>query len=307
MEALLPFDFEDNVVRVVDRDGEPWFVLSDVCRVLDVMNTSDANRRLDDDEKDTLDNIEGIAGPQVQALTIINESGLYSLILTSRKPAAKRFKKWVTADLLPTLRRQGSYHIPERSAPIPDDPAPQPQPGAGLPDAELERLWLNKISMATRLYGRAAGRRLWELSPLEPVAAAVPARRSEGETALTTEARCCLDHLLSAPMDQSTATDALSVADGVRLALEDDDGLAAQALVEATGLRFHPAHPGCLCVPVKHPFLKAVFADSPWPRSFTDRLRALPGAVWSSTWMRCGRRGLRSPAVAIPLTAIRAA
>ena len=111
---LIPFEFESQAVRVIDRDAEPWFVLADVCRVLEVANSRDASARLDDDEKadvgitDTSSN--GVA--QRRDMTIINESGLYSLILTSRKPAAKRFKKWVTADVLPTIRKTGTYGAP---------------------------------------------------------------------------------------------------------------------------------------------------------------------------------------------------
>lgn len=108
---LIPFEFESQAVRVIDRDGEPWFVLADVCGVLEIGNPSDAASRLDDDEKMTLDNTEGHSGRRggAQSFTIINESGLYSLVLTSRKPAAKRFKKWVTADVLPTIRKTGTY------------------------------------------------------------------------------------------------------------------------------------------------------------------------------------------------------
>jgi prophage antirepressor-like protein len=105
--AVVPFDFEGSTVRVIDRIGEPWFVLADVCSVLEISNPSDAARRLDDDEKHTLDNVEGIASAQVRQITIVNESGLYSLILTSRKPEAKRFKKWVTSEVLPAIRRTG--------------------------------------------------------------------------------------------------------------------------------------------------------------------------------------------------------
>ena len=109
---IIAYSFDGSSVRVLRVDGEPWFVLADVCKVLSIGNPSDAARRLDDDEKDTLDNIEGIAAAQVQQVTIINESGLYSLILTSRKEAAKRFKKWVTAEVLPAIRKTGSYQAP---------------------------------------------------------------------------------------------------------------------------------------------------------------------------------------------------
>lgn len=89
-----------------------------MCRVLEVGNPSDASRRLDDEEKDALDIIDPIGRPQ--NVTAINESGLYSLILTSRKEAAKRFKKWVTSEVLPAIRKTGGYGTP--AAPDLNDP-----------------------------------------------------------------------------------------------------------------------------------------------------------------------------------------
>lgn len=111
---LIPFEFESQPVRIIERGNEPWFVLADVCRVLEIGNPSDAASRLDEDEKMTLDNTEGHSGQRggAQSFTIINESGLYSLILTSRKPSAKRFKKWVTAEVLPSIRKTGAYGAP---------------------------------------------------------------------------------------------------------------------------------------------------------------------------------------------------
>jgi prophage antirepressor-like protein len=101
----ISFDFEGYDVRVIqDEQGEPWFVLSDVCKVLGIGNPSDAASRLDEEEV-TLGTIEGSHRPT----NTINESGLYSLILTSRKPQAKRFKKWVTGEVLPQIRKTGSY------------------------------------------------------------------------------------------------------------------------------------------------------------------------------------------------------
>lgn len=104
---ISPFLFEgESLVRVVARDGSPWFVLADVCRVLEITNTGNAAARLDEDEKGihTMDTPSG-----AQQMVVINESGLWSLVLTSRKPAAKRFKKWVTAEVLPSIRRTGGY------------------------------------------------------------------------------------------------------------------------------------------------------------------------------------------------------
>lgn len=107
--ALQVFEYEDrNQFRTIDIRGEPWFVLADVCRVLEIGNPSQAASRLDDDEKGVITN-DTPGGPQ--QMVVINESGLYSLILTSRKPEAKRFKKWVTSEVLPAIRKTGSYSI----------------------------------------------------------------------------------------------------------------------------------------------------------------------------------------------------
>lgn len=109
MSELKIFEREEfGAIRaVVGQDSEPWFVAKDVCDVLDLGNTSQAVSSLDDDEKNTIIINEGIPGNPSKA--IINESGLYSLILRSRKPEAKRFKKWVTSEVLPDIRRNGFY------------------------------------------------------------------------------------------------------------------------------------------------------------------------------------------------------
>lgn len=100
--------FENHNVRALVIQGEPWFVAADVCQALAIRNNRDAIARLDEDER-------GVANTDTpsgrQEMGIINESGLYSLILTSRKPEAKRFKKWVTSEVLPSLRKHGSYSI----------------------------------------------------------------------------------------------------------------------------------------------------------------------------------------------------
>lgn len=103
------FDFQGNGVRVFqDAQGAPWFVMADVCRVLEIANPRDAASRLDDDEKNTVGITDGTPGNPNQI--IINESGLYSLILTSRKAEAKAFKKWVTGQVLPSIRKTGTYN-----------------------------------------------------------------------------------------------------------------------------------------------------------------------------------------------------
>lgn len=95
--------------RIIDRDGEPWFVLADVCAELEISNIGNASARLDEDEKGSIRNPDVTSTGGNPNLTVINESGLYSLILTSRKPDAKRFKKWVTSEVLPSIRKTGQY------------------------------------------------------------------------------------------------------------------------------------------------------------------------------------------------------
>lgn len=106
MSDIIPFDFEENAVRVVTLDEAPWFVAADVCRVLEIVRTDRAVSGLDDDEKGT--HIVSTLGGR-QTLTIVSESGLYALVLRSRKPAAKRFRKWITSQVIPAIRRTGRY------------------------------------------------------------------------------------------------------------------------------------------------------------------------------------------------------
>lgn len=96
-------------VRVVMKNGVPWFVAADVCRVLEISNSRDAVSRLDDDEKDAV-GITDTIGRQ-QTMSVVNESGLYALTLTSRKPNAKKFRKWLTGEVVPSIFRTGSYSI----------------------------------------------------------------------------------------------------------------------------------------------------------------------------------------------------
>ena len=93
-------------IRTLTIDGEPWFVAADVCRALEIGNPSMAVERLDDDEKgiSTIDTLGG-----KQRMTIINEPGLYSLVLSSRKPEAKAFKRWITHEVIPAIRKYGGY------------------------------------------------------------------------------------------------------------------------------------------------------------------------------------------------------
>ena len=101
--------FENAVfgkIRTLTIDGEPWFVAVDVCRALEIGNPTDAMRRLDADER-TLVSIEGASNGL--PVNVVNEPGLYTLILGSRKPEAKAFKRWITHEVIPAIRKHGAY------------------------------------------------------------------------------------------------------------------------------------------------------------------------------------------------------
>ena len=110
MNELTVFNNEEfGEIRTITIDGEPWFVAADVCRALEIGNPTDATHRLDADEKMiTLVSIEGNRRGNPN-MTVVNEPGLYTLILSSRKPEAKAFKRWITHDIIPTIRKTGGY------------------------------------------------------------------------------------------------------------------------------------------------------------------------------------------------------
>lgn len=137
--ALKLFENPQFRVRVIMRLGDPWFVASDACDCLAISNARDALANIDDDDKlkltkdeiDTVVSIDGIkclVDSRVQSLNLVSESGLYDLIMQSRKPEAKAFKRWVTHEVLPSIRKTGSYSVNQ----------PQPQPA--LPTTYLEAL-----------------------------------------------------------------------------------------------------------------------------------------------------------------------
>ena len=146
---LTVFNYEEKQVRTVRINGEIWFVLKDICDVLNVVNHRDITARLDDDEKG-VDSIYTLGGPQ--EMIIISESGLYSVILRSDKPEAKPFRKWVTSEVLPSIHKTGKYEVKkeptldELMASLPErwGIAPEKRPT----DEEIACDFLNAISAA---------------------------------------------------------------------------------------------------------------------------------------------------------------
>lgn len=108
MKHLQPFMYGPQEVRTVVIEDQPWFAAKDICEVLELTNATVSIQRLDDDEVTKL-NLGGLNGET----NFVNEPGLYSLILGSRKPEAKQFKRWITHEVIPSIRKHGAYITPE--------------------------------------------------------------------------------------------------------------------------------------------------------------------------------------------------
>ena len=118
MNQLQVFSFETQVIRTqVDQDGQPWWSIKDVCEALHIKNVGNASSRLDDDERSVIRFAD--VTNRSQEMVFVNESGLYSLILRSNKDEAKRFKKWITSEVIPTIRKTGSFTLSKRAEVFP--------------------------------------------------------------------------------------------------------------------------------------------------------------------------------------------
>lgn len=103
---ITPFTYDNTQVRVLDRNGEPWFVLADLCKVLGASNPAVVAKRLD--EADVSQTYTSSSG-QRRAMTVVSEPGMYDVVVRSDSPAAKPFRRWVTHEVLPAIRRTGTY------------------------------------------------------------------------------------------------------------------------------------------------------------------------------------------------------
>ena len=133
--ALKLFENPQFRVRVIMRLGDPWFVAKDACDCLEIADVSQACKNLDDDEKQVVARSPELSllfteSSNAPTMTLISESGLYALVMRSNKPKAKVFRKWVTSEVLPSIRKTGSYSVAQ----------PQPQPQPALPTTYIEAL-----------------------------------------------------------------------------------------------------------------------------------------------------------------------
>lgn len=277
MNDMQVFDFEDNAVRVIDIDGEPWFVAADVCRILDLKNPSKTCADLDDDETGLTSSYSRSSNgtEQKRDMLIINESGLYNLIFRSRKPEAKKFRKWVTAEVLPSIRKTGMYVEPGRIEPPKDEMN-------GLPDRTFQQ-WINLIRETRLLYGRAAARDVWAKSPLPaPNEKVFNARPSEFDEESGKEA---LQLVLRSATNDGVVEDLIAKKDepamrkaGVRLFYKDGKEWLSVA---------------CVC------FRRAVQGTAFENGGLTRALLCLPGAFLLNKTVRFGNNVVRP--VVVPL------
>ena len=110
MNELQIFNYEQQEIRTIFQDDELWWVLKDVCDVLGLTESHRVAARLDEDDRTQMTVTDSLG--RNQDTTVINESGLYNIILLSRKPEAKKFKRWVTHEVLPAIRKHGGYLTP---------------------------------------------------------------------------------------------------------------------------------------------------------------------------------------------------
>lgn len=151
-QTITPFLWEGEVtIRALDWNGQVGFVAADICRALGITNAADAVQGLDEDEK----GIGSIYTPGGhQSVVVVSESGLYELIFKSRKPHATKFRKWVTSEVLPSIRKTGSYTVTATPA------VPQRKPWNTW-SLEERRIALAEINTARRTLNQASAAWLW--------------------------------------------------------------------------------------------------------------------------------------------------
>ena len=278
---LIPFFFEDHGLRVIMQNDDPWFVAVDVCRILEVANSRDAVSRLDGDEK-------GVASTDTlggqQQTNIVSEGGLYTLILRSRDAmtpgtVAHRFRKWVTAELLPTLRRTGRYEMAG---------IPEPETGPSIFDGMSHRtlsLNIQAIDLVRKIRGNAAADVL--LSALLPMLDGTGPKAPGRKPARVEEGHACLAHILNFELDGAAVDDHLR-----------NPSKSVLRMLASLGLRPMPTNR----LFISNQTHGALFHGSRWAGGLhQSALRAIPGTYLHRNPLTLN--GLRSRGVIVPLFA----
>jgi prophage antirepressor-like protein len=262
MNAIQNFVFEENLVRVVERAGDTWFVGTDVCKALEIKNAPHALARLDDDERVADIAISDTSGTKYA--TIVSEAGAYRLVFTSRKEQAERFKRWLAHEVLPQIRRTGQFGAAAASEPVELDISHAPLAAK-----------VSMLHFVLKTRGREAAVAYMDRLglPALPPAATDDAPQQ------------ALEHLLASEAAGGTLRDLL------RMAFAGED--VAAELAEH-GLR---AGDGVFYVASAHPFIRRRFRPTRWPTP-VRLLRRLDGAEEARV-MKYGRipsRGVELPA-----------
>ncbi|WP_109317523.1 BRO-N domain-containing protein [Pseudovibrio ascidiaceicola] len=281
MSALTIFDFEEHSLRTWADEGLFWFIAKDVCTVLEIKNSRQAVTKLDSDDVRVISNDTNAGKRQ---FTAVNESGLYSLIFESRKPAAKKFKKWVTAEVLPALRQSGTYSM---------GPTPQKQEDAKqvLLVNEMNAR-ANLLKEARYIYGREAAMALWDRLGL-PEIAGEGVNEVAGTAADDPEG--CLTHLINFTCGKN-----LSVRIALAFALADDIGARR---MEQLGIKLRPhAYPDGIAIAYDHDYLWEVFRLTQWHGNWKLALQKLAGAHQSQNAITID--GKQRRAVILPLSLV---
>lgn len=161
-KSLIPFQYGNRPARVIQDDaGNHWWVAADVCAILGIANPRDAVSVLDDDEKNTVGISDGIPSRGNPNVNVINESGLFALILRSNKPEAKPFRKWITAEVLPAIRKTGGYapaaSVADTAARLANLMLDAAKAGY-IDQSRLKTLcWLRTLGLSQDMAGRACG------------------------------------------------------------------------------------------------------------------------------------------------------
>lgn len=149
--SIIPFQFENREVRVLDVEGEPWFVASDVAKILGYRDAEKMTRRLDDEDRGTRS--VGTPGGE-QLMSTISEPGLYAAVLGSKVAGAKAFKRWITHDVLPAIRQHGGYLTEQKIEEVLTDPDTLIHLATQLKDARAAQLREQKAREAVESYAR---------------------------------------------------------------------------------------------------------------------------------------------------------
>lgn len=299
-QHVIPFAFEDQLVRVVMIDGDDWYVGRDCCHALGIRDHKQALSRLDEDERGTCivgtpSAAERRGGYDVpppsgrnardggpQETIIISEAGLYRLIFSSRKPEAERFKRWLAHEVLPILRRTGSYAMPSASA-------------EGGTDAQTPfRLWPPAVQVTyVREMRLAFGPQRTALIipelglPVPPELPADPTLADIGD-----DSRAVLEAILNIIIlrDDSGAGQHLYLHQAALIAMNETDGKASYALKE-WGVLAPVTHRGedGLAIANGHPKLRLALMTTRWADRYWYALRQLPGC---RAWKGLGTKPL---------------